>query len=569
MSDPAKPAPLPRRLAIDVATALGSSVLLWLSFPPAGQFYLAWVALVPLLCRIHFTKRTPSAACYGYATGLLFFLFGFHWLCFATTGGYIVVCLILSLYWALFAALTHRYRRFGPVAYSFAFAIAFASTEYLRGVVLGGFPWLNLGHTQSPFLLICQIADVTGVAGITAWVAMINACVARLLIGIYEKRLAAPSRDTPGASRRESLSSHPNPIPAHQARGPETVLAQIIVPIVITLCLLGYGLWRNSQITVEASTVSIALVQSNHIHTPDGEKTVTQQEQIDYLLQKSRTINNVDLIAWPETTMPPLNVEARTEPGLGGAAFFNQTLEQIGTLAQDRNAAIVTGGYFVGGFKGEMGKRKATDIRNSVYVISRNRELVGRYDKVRLVPFAEWLPFQDSESVLHRLMSRFATASYAGGYHLTPSTELKVFKMPGVRVVTPICFEDTIAPLVRRFFAPDERVSLKRADLILNISNDGWFNAAEKQLHLQIAVFRSIENRVPAARVSNTGQSASIDSNGRIVETLPAFSEGILISTCRLDPRVSFYTCYGEAFAWLCLIGSVVFLGLSFRPNAA
>jgi apolipoprotein N-acyltransferase len=508
---------------------------LWAAIAPIGQFYLAWVGLVPLFWRLQSTIHTRRAAALGFVSGAFFFALGFHWLFHATWPGYLVVCMILSLYWMLAAIVIHRVRGLGALSFILVAAATWAATEYLRGTVLGGFPWLNLGETQAPFMLLfCQIADVTGVAGVTAWAVLINATLFRLIL------------DWRNSIHAATLS------------------------FVLTLLLAGYGWMRMRPVEDSSPSLRIALVQSNHVHTPDGTKTVTQQQQIDYLLERSKAIENVDLIAWPETTMPPLNVEARTEPGLGGAALFNRTLEQVGLLARDRNASIVTGGYFVGGFRGEVGKRKATDIRNSVYVISRDGQLAGRYDKIRLVPFAEYIPFQESQNVFHRVMTSFATRSYAAGYRLTPADERTVFEFPSpgyrARVIAPICFEDTIAPLIRRFFKPEGGASHKRADLILNISNDGWFNSFEKAQHLQIAVFRSIENRVPTARVSNTGQSAFIDSDGRITASLPAFEEGILLGTCRLDPRISFYTRFGDVFAWLCIGVSLAGVVCSLRP---
>lgn len=573
-----------KSIGIDLLVALATALLLWAAFAPVGLFLFAWIALVPLLWRVHRITRTWHAALIGYVTGVLFFLCGFHWLFNATRGGYVVVCLILSLYWMLAAALIHRIRHTSPIAYTIGVAAIFTATEFLRGIVLGGFPWLNIGHTQTPFLLLCQIADVTGVAGVTAWVVMVNACIMRIAYSLVALRKTSPSPGTPVEGQGEGspdgerhfnrASNHALTLTVSPAgEGIRQVIPALMSVVVLTALLCIYGMLRtNSPSTTEA--LSIALVQSNHIHTPDGAKTVTQQEQIDYLLDRSRAIRDVDVIAWPETTMPPLNVEARTEPGLGGAVLFNRTLDQLAALARDRNAAIVTGGYFVGGFKGEPGKRKATDIRNSVYCIAPNGELRGRYDKIRLVPFAEYVPFQESGRWAHRLMTKFATASYAAGYRLTPAQDRTVFEVDRpsttpLRVATPICFEDTIAPLVRSFIVPSDVDSRKRADLILNISNDGWFNAAEKALHLQIARFRSIENRVPTARVSNTGQSAFIDSSGRIMSQLDPFAEGVLVGRPMIDSRLTLYTRVGEAFAWACVGWSVIILAWHTRRRTA
>ncbi len=166
---------------IDLLVALSTAPLLWAAIAPIGQFYLEWVGLVPLLWRLHSIYRTRRAAAIGFVSGLAFFALGFHWLFYATWPGYLVVCVIMGLYWMLAAIIIHRVRGFGALWSIPVAAATWAGTEYLRGTVLGGFPWLNLGETQAPtMLLLCQIADVTGAAGVTAWVVLPNATLLRL-----------------------------------------------------------------------------------------------------------------------------------------------------------------------------------------------------------------------------------------------------------------------------------------------------------------------------------------------------------------------------------------------------
>jgi apolipoprotein N-acyltransferase len=117
--------------------------------------------------------------------------------------------------------------------------------------------------------------------------------------------------------------------------------------------------------------------------------------------------------------------------------------------------------------------------------------------------------------------------------------------------VTPICFEDMDGVLVRRMFAPDAS-GRKRAEFIVNITNDGWFKYNEMPQHLQAAVFRSIENRVPTARSVNTGISGFIDSDGRKSDLIPPGEAGTSVATIALDDRVTFYTRFGDVFAYLC-----------------
>ncbi len=127
-----------------------------------------------------------------------------------------------------------------------------------------------------------------------------------------------------------------------------------------------------------------------------------------------------------------------------------------------------------------------------------------------------------------------------------------------VRLVTPICFEDIDASLCAKMLRGN---GAKRADALVNLTNDGWFRGGENAQHLQAAVFRSIENRVPMARCVNTGISAFIDSTGRVTQKIDARTEGTAIATLWLDSRYTLYTRFGDWFAWLCVLVTAVLVG--------
>jgi apolipoprotein N-acyltransferase len=190
-----------------------------------------------------------------------------------------------------------------------------------------------------------------------------------------------------------------------------------------------------------------------------------------------------------------------------------------------------------------------------------------RYDKIHLVPFGEFIPFKQSIPMLYNLFLKMSPYDY--DYTLTSGVDngLTVFTLePGqggksarpARFVVPICFEDIDSTLVARMFRPGESRQ-KRADFIVNLTNDGWFKANEPAQHLQAAVFRSIENRAPTARSVNTGISAFIDSYGRVLGAIPRGREGTLTQPLTLDNRLTLYTRFGDVFADLC-IGATVLL---------
>jgi apolipoprotein N-acyltransferase len=265
--------------------------------------------------------------------------------------------------------------------------------------------------------------------------------------------------------------------------------------------------------------------------------------------------------------MPGLNPEVRTEPNLGAGPFVRSVDAWLREFCAAHRVSLVTGGYFVGGWQGEMGKRRATDIRNAVYVYHpTGTQDPSRYDKIHLVPYGEYIPFERSFPPLFRLVRYLAGYSVTYSINWASPDAMTVFELrpsgadelwtEPARIVTPICYEDTDAALIARMFRPTSAThGRKRADVIVNITNDGWFLGNQQAQHLQGAVFRSIENRVPTARAANTGISGFVDSSGRVTRdsTIPVRSEGTLVRRIMMDRRVAPYTRAGDVFAWACV----------------
>jgi apolipoprotein N-acyltransferase len=412
--------------------------------------------------------------------------------------------------------------------------------EWLRGTLLTGLPFLYIGNTQSPFTAICQIADLTGAYGVSYCVVMIDALVLVLL-----------------CDRRRAM-------------------APALATSCILLAVVGYGcfrLWQTPQSLSAGPRVMV--VQPDH-PMKRGVKSVTQQQSVAFhvntTIEALSKNPNVDLVVWNETTMPPLNPEVRSEPGLGDAPFLNKVHSMIARIAQHGNVAILTGGYFVGGWQGEIGHRRATDIRNSAYLYDRTGEQIARYDKVHLVPFGEFIPFKFSLPWLFQVFLWLGPRSE--DYTLTASdvSQFAPFQFQSSdgsrwRFITPICFEDLDAPLMRRMIMSTD--GRKRADFAVNLSNDGWFPWNEKAQHLQDASFRCIETRTPMARAVNTGISGFIDSCGRPHDLLGSGESGTRIAQLQLDSRVTVYSRCGDLFAIVCVVGSalITLLGILRRKH--
>ena len=548
-----------------------SVLLLTLALAPIRQFYLAWVGLVPWLWVAGRAKTHWRAFLWSWLAGILYLTANMWWLVYVSGPGLVALVIYLGLYWGV-AALIFRgmgwiepgaERR--PSASPFhdrtigvlSIAVVYTALEWMRGTFFTGLPWLYLGHTQSPFLLICQIADVCGVYGITFCVATLNALVLLYVNGT--RPLIRPTATVGG----------------------------------IWLFVILYGVYRWQETPKCCSPgPTIVLVQPNFPQDNKGDKGATEEERekfhIDATTAAVKAANKagtpVDLICWSETMMPAINIEMRTtlrrldRRGKDGSVIgteadpFEETVAKITALAQHTHSNLLTGALFWDNlvFDRADGSGHFTDRRNSAFLFERDGRMAAeRADKVHLVPFGEFIPFKDSKTLrwLHDIFQSFSPYNY--DYTLTAGSEDHAVVMTidpartgkPVRLIVPICFEDIDAPLVAKMLRGPQG---KNADLIVNLTNDGWFQANQNSQHLQAAVFRSIENRVPTARSVNTGISAFIDSFGRVVDQVPVRTEGTVTATVAIDRRYTFYTRFGDVFAIVCVALTGVVVGWIF-----
>lgn len=544
---------------------LASAILLTLAAAPFGQWYLAWIALAPWLIAVSQSPTVWIAIKRGWFAGIIYFALNEWWLWTATIPGTIGVIVCSGFYWGLAAGVIHYLRLLsavgrgdgappndGAISQHFALigrivgiAVVWVAAEWLRCNTVSEFPWLPLGSTQSPLLVMCQLADFAGVWGCSFWVMLVNALVA-----------------TAWLHRRD----------AGCLRVPCVAVAIMLFVIAV------YGTWRL-RTTPERAGPQIMLIQSNHPHVRGGASTTTPEEAVAFFLRELETHlaqNHADLVILPENEFPPLNDEARAAlaPSPVGP-LLEDHYRRLASIASQFDTALLVGGAAVTGWSTQSRQHTGSEIRNSAYFFAPAGEPVRRYDKIRLVPYSERLPFASgpgwlTDIALFLAASRAVQPLCPGNFdsfhpfiltYAESSTEPPAFAKSVGRVavrtqakfVTPICLEN-IDPLMCARMVRDPITGQKRADFFANLSNDGWFHDQEKYQHLQLLVFRCIENRTPIARSSNTGISAFIDSCGRVREIIGPNLTGFAVSRVDLDSRSTFYTNYGDVFPIACLI---------------
>jgi apolipoprotein N-acyltransferase len=176
---------------------------------------------------------------------------------------------------------------------------------------------------------------------------------------------------------------------------------------------------------------------------------------------------------------------------------------------------------------------------NSAFLVSPDRELLGKYDKIHMVPFGEYVPLKSILFFVHKL-------AYGIG-DFEPGRTHTVFHLPRGRFGVTICYEVIFPDQVRRYVK-------QGADFLVNITNDAWFGrSAAPGQHLAMAALRAAENRRYLIRAANTGISAIIDPTGRIVKASEIFVPAVVSGRIQLRRGETFYTRYGDLFAWLCV----------------
>jgi len=606
----------PRGFLSDAGQVLGlftvSAVALVLIFPPLGSWPLAFVALVPWALGVCRAQRAWLVHWLSFFVGWGFFLVALRWLQPVTGLGYAALGLYLAFYWTLAAWALRTGRRHG-ISVVWTLPVAWVACEYLRAIVMTGFPWLFLAHGLHAQLPLIQIADLVGAYGVSFVAALVNG----LLVELALRRWPAPTGRRP---RRELWL----------AAG---------VTVAAVGGTLWYGFYRLREVDFTDAArrgPRIAVVQEDfplRSKPPYGEHPYVLLAR-HLALGAQAALQRPDLVAFPETAwnstqnvdyleqkqlIPEARPESRDFSAIahkatsafarGDYATVNAIIADLEAALRTRSAARSgrqpaqalprlpeTGGppvtVLVGAVSIEQFPTNTypkVNVYNSALVYDPDgTQRPVRYDKHHLVPFGEIVPFRQKRWLgldlhwLYRWLNSLSPFSDGGQfeYSLTPGTTLTVFDLPTAagrtfRFGVPICYEDATPYVVRGFVWNGRQ---RRADFLINISNDGWFqHSSELPQHLAICAFRAVENRVSIARAVNTGISGFIDPNGRIFALVTdeegrAFRRGVggivgySVADMPLDTRGSLYGRAGDWFAQVCtLLTAVLWLGAIFE----
>jgi apolipoprotein N-acyltransferase len=515
-----------------------SAVLLTLIQVPGDGGILAWVCLVPFITAAMENEKVKGLYWWAFAVGFGYWLGNLYWVGYVAPPGYVLLSFYLGLYWPvnvfLLRGLVKRFAAPLPVAT----AVVFTGAEAWRGILLTGFSWRLLGHSQYGFNELIQIADITGVLGISFIVAFANGVVAVVMKKAREGRLIC-----------------------------RKVGFYVLAAAVLIAGSVGYGLYRRGEYKdYEKQTPIIGSVQPN---IPSAVKDLADNGPM--ILQQLLELGSqayeagAKLVLWPETI-----VLASMNPGYVDKCREGTPPTEFHKLISDHTQTF--DGYLLfGGHAADLevvgNEYEIVRRYNSAYLYRPDGNQAGnRYDKIHLVPFGEYFPWRGLLPGVDSFI-RWLSPEYAD-YDLTPGSNYKPFEVDiagrNYRFGVMICYDDTDDDLARRLVYDNESAG-KRVDFLANISNDGWYvrfanNEVEPSVELPqrtiISAFRAIENRVPVIRSVNTGISCSINSLGEIQDgfltgTLREEAmkrqghEGYFTARLVIDPRVSFFSRYG------------------------
>jgi apolipoprotein N-acyltransferase len=428
-----------------------------------------------------------TAAVSGWWFGFGYFVAGLYWLGFAflvdaKTFGWLLPFAVIGLPAALafFMAAAFGVARLlwmrGPWRLV-SLALALTAAEWLRGHVFTGFPWNTIGYALTGPLVLAQASALIGLWGLTFFAICLFASPAVLA-------------DERADTRRPWLA--------------------VLTPVTLLAILAAYGAVRLSQSPTQyVPGVKLRIMQPNLSQDEKFNYGARKQVMARYLALSDRAtgprasgVRDVTHLIWPESAFP-FFLQREPEAMAQIADLLSPGTVLIVGAARPASAAPTPG---------------VIHAYNSIYVIDHDGQILSVYDKLHLVPFGEYLPFQD---FLERL-GLMQLTKVKGGY--VPGTVRKPISVPRAPAFLPlICYEIVF---------PGEAVPPgKRPAWLVNVTNDGWFGQSSGPYqHLQQARVRAIEEGLPLVRAANTGVSAVIDPLGRLVRTLPLGTEGVLDS---------------------------------------
>lgn len=530
-----------------------SGVLQVVPFPIAGpvsqwRAAFCWIALMPLLWALTREDKMGSpltakqSAALGYLCGFIWYMGNCYWI-YQTmylyggldkpvaAGILVLFSLYLGLYHALFGGL------FGAVRSYFGAQIALLLSPFLWVAVelararITGLPWDLLGISQIDNAALTRLAPITGAYGLSFVIAAVNA-LWLVRIQVRERR--------------------------------HTRLMLTVAGVVLVVAYV-IGVRKFVAPRRERATATAILVQQNlEVGAAATGPDPSAKELLDSFSYLSRYPGRKMYLGLPEKKGTPVVTFAPLkDPSSANLIVWPESpapfqeddpvfRDAISSLARQANAPMIVGNVSI---ERTNANERGYYLFNSAAFVTPQGEFAGRYNKMHLVPFGEYVPFKQFFFFAQNLLHEAGTFD-AGGTRT-------LFTVNGHRYGTFICYESIFADEVRQFVR-------NGAEVLINISNDGWYgDTSAPWQHLNMVRMRAIENHRWVLRATNTGVTASIDPEGRVVEAAQRHVRTSIRVGFGYERDLTFYAAHGDWFAWLCAAVTAAALAWSLRARFA
>lgn len=492
--------------------APASGLLLVAGFPHFNLYFLTWAALVPLMLSMR--ERSFAWRCaQGYIFGVFFLGALFHWVTlvrYPAALGYLLFLIILPLMFIPWAALTGWALDDNRPAVALLLpAAGWAALELAASQGAFASPWWSLAVSQAANPPAAQIASWAGMYGISFFAVAANVFI--YCAGAGKLKASRNVWITAGAAFAIALSS---------------------------------GAWSAFKTDWNGGkAVKVSLIQANFSQEVKddalkrGVDIAEMHKAYWEISARAAKKYKPSLIVWSESALP---VEMLTETYY--RPFTQEKLSGFG-------ATLLTGVY-----EGD---------HNSVVAIDPRRGLTGKYDKVHLVPFGEFVPYRKQLGFTPGLKKWIDEKIYTED--LSPGAGFRAINTSQGKLGAMVCFESMLPAIARR-------LALEGSDMLFVVTNDAWFlRSPAAEQHIALARLRAIENRRWLAQAANTGISVIIDPSGKIIKQSSLFKREIINGVMRSNSDLSFYTRYGNLFTFLCalyLAAGIPYVWLQSRPAA-
>ncbi|MDA8169339.1 MAG: apolipoprotein N-acyltransferase [Nitrospiraceae bacterium] len=492
-----------------------SGLALVFAFAPFDVYPLAWVALVPFFLAI---KDLPMRQSFkaGFMMGMFYFFGTTYWIYHSMHefGGIplvpsllivILLACYLSLYTAVFAVIFNAKIKNTRLPALMAAPVVWVTLEYIRSYALTGFPWSTLGYTQWNFLPAIQIADITGVYGVSFLVVAVNAAIADFFIIRWR------TREMPLFPLSYNIAAY----------------SGFVFLMAFTFL---YGHMRLGQ-QPQGRKIRASVVQGD---IDQGHKWDAKYEDQVFKTYKDLTYGALfqapNIVVWPESSLPfPFDERDPRVKELESVEQASSTPFLIGAIRQKQDGKYA----------------------NSAILLDAGKPAF-LYDKIHMVPFGEYVPLKRVLFFVNKMTDAI------GDYE--PGKDFSLGSIKQGEFGTLICYEIVFPGLVRKFFKDG-------GDFLVTITNDAWFGRSTGPYqHFSMAVLRAVENRKPIIRAANTGVSGFISSSGAVIKRTSLFERGTLTADIVTDHRKTFYSRFGDLFSYVCIL-STLFITLLGREE--